>query len=530
MLRRIVVKPMTNKLSSVLFSRISGWQTDFLWRFFGLTLYQLAILLLHDTDSIKAYLSFPIGFHLTLGCGVLLMLFGHRLILLLFTSISAFIFLIPWNREVVDRQVADEYILLMLLPTTAVLLTVLGLLRRWFQSRAHFELDTTLKSEIDTAHISLFRLSIIIAMFFAVLHKLNHDFFNPEISCASALAKELELWWQLPVPDAVLNAKPYQVILGEALVPVLLLFYPRAGILFTTLFVGLIGHIGPTLFTMLMFMMACAFFRYEDGAHILSGLKRYWSGLLTFTLVISVISFKTFTGKRTWVEFHLYQLVIVGLIFCVFCILVADWKRHRSVVHSPRTGCPASTPIWCLMANLRTLITPRFNIDALFPRDRAIRIALVSFAVLFFLNGMSPYFGLKYRYSFAMLSNLRVDTARWNSMVIPKWFYLRKQDPFIHVTRVEVDRYTQRRLSELETKRQHEMRPGLISPMSFKHRLQILKRLNAKASLEFTYRGVSYTYEDATNNAELDSWLAKIPDSKMFQEWLPAEGPQPCVH
>ena len=143
---------------------------------------------------------------------------------------------------------------------------------------------------------------------------------------------------------------------------------------------------------------------------------------------------------------------------------------------------------------------------------------------------MSPYFGLKYRYSFAMLSNLRADTARWNSMVIPKWFYLRGHDPFIHVTRVEIDRYTQRSLSELETKRQHEMRPGLISPMSFKHRLQILKRLNAKASLEFTYRGVSYTYEDAANNAELDSWLAEIPDSKMFQEWLPAEGPQPCVH
>jgi hypothetical protein len=521
MLRRTVVTLATRNLSSVLFSRISGWRTDFLWRFFGLTLYQLAILLLHDTDTIEKYLSFPIGFHLTLGCGVLLMVFGHRLILLLLTSISTSIFLIPWNREVVDRQVADEYILLMLLPTIGVFLTLLRLLHRWLQNREHFELDTALKSEIDTAHISFFRLSIVIAMFFAVLHKLNSDFFNPDVSCASVLAKELELWWRLPIPDTMLNAKPDQVILGEALVPTLLLLYPRLGILFATIFVGLIGHIGPTLFTMLMFMMACAFFRHEDGESILSGLKRYWSGLLTFALVISVISFKTFTGKRTWFEFHLYQLVIIGLIFCVFCILVADWKRYSWVRHPLLRS---------LVANLKTLITPRFNIDTLFPHNRAIRIALVSFAVLFFLNGMSPYFGLKYRYSFAMLSNLRVDTARWNSMVIPKWFYLRKHDPFIHVTRVNIDRYTQRRLSELEPKRQHEMRPGLISPMSFKHRLHILKRLNAKASLEFTYRGVSYAYEDVVNNAELENWLAEIPDSKMFQEWLPAEGPQPCVH
>ena len=521
MLRRTVVTLAASKLSSVLFSRLSGWRTDFLWRFFGLTLYQLAILLLHDTDTIEKYLEFPIGFHLAFGCGLLLMLFGHRLILLLLTSTSAFIFLIPWNLEVVERQVADEYILLMLLPTVGVFLTSLSLLRKWFRNRENFELDSALKAEIDTAHISFFRLSIVIAMFFAVLHKLNYDFFNPEVSCASALSKELALWWRFPFPDAVLNANPYQVILGEALVPVLLLFYPRVGILFTTLFVGLIGHIGPTLFTMLMFMMTCAFFRHEDRGTILRGLKRYWCGLMTFTLVISVISFKTFTGKRTWFEFHLYQLVITGLIFCVFCILAADWKRYSWARHPPLRS---------LVANLKTLITPRFNIDTLFPHNRAIRIALVSFAVLFFLNCMSPYIGLKYRFSFAMLSNLRVDNARWNSMVIPKWFYLRKHDPFIHVTRVKIGRYTQRKLSELEQKRKREMRPGLISPMSFKHRLQILKRMNAKVNLEFTYRGVAYAYEDVANNAELESWLAATSDSKMFQEWLPAEGPQPCEH
>ena len=35
--------------------------------------------------------------------------------------------------------------------------------------------------------------------------------------------------------------------------------------MFTVLFLGLIGHIGPTLFTMLVFMMACAFFQHADG-------------------------------------------------------------------------------------------------------------------------------------------------------------------------------------------------------------------------------------------------------------------------
>ena len=115
-------------------------------------------------------------------------------------------------------------------------------------------------------------------------------------------------------------------------------------------------------------------------------------------------------------------------------------------------------------------------------------------------------------------------------MIIPRWFYLREYDPFIHVTRVKVDRYTQRRLAKLEQKRKREMRPGLISTMSFKHCLEILKHINAKVDVEFICRGRSHSYADVTNNEALERWLKKILDSKMFQEWLTAEGPQPCVH
>jgi len=36
------------------------------------------------------------------------------------------------------------------------------------------------------------------------------------------------------------------------------------------------------------------------------------------------------------------------------------------------------------------------------------------------LNGFSPYLGLKFNYSFAMLANLRVDNARCNHLLIPR--------------------------------------------------------------------------------------------------------------
>lgn len=40
-------------------------------------------------------------------------------------------------------------------------------------------------------------------------------------------------------------------------------------------------------------------------------------------------------------------------------------------------------------------------------------------ACFWLLNGFAPYLSLKFNYSFAMLSNLRVDDARWNHLVIP---------------------------------------------------------------------------------------------------------------
>jgi hypothetical protein len=581
MFRTIPTHPIIRLTSRILFSRIGEWRTDLLWRFFGLVICQLGVLLLYETDTVEELLRFPVGLHLAIGCGLLLILFGARLLLLILTSIAMSVFLIPWTREVVERQVADEYILLMVLPAMGVCLTFISLLRKRFQNQRGFDLDSELNGrnsphapvglpnlravrpptrratesigiwrsqsseartaddEIDSTHVALFRISILGAMFFAALHKLNYDFFDPTVSCAPELSKELAFWWRLPFPDAVLNAKPYQILLGEGLIPVLLLLYPRIGILFTTLFLGLIGHIGPTVFTMTMFMMACAFFRAEDGAVMLRGLKRCWSGLLTFTLVMSAISFKLFTGKRTWFEFHVYQVVIIILTFCVLYLLAADWNRlRRGLIDQPSEGSPldferfghkpaAFDPNRTPKETFRRFF---IHMGGLLPSQKAVKIALICYALLLFLNGMSPYFGLKYRYSFAMLSNLRADDARWNSMVIPKWFYLRQHDPFIHVTRVETDRYTRRRLAKLEQKRKREMLPGLISPMSFKHRLDILKRIHAKVDIEFTYRGDSYFYEDAANNEGLERWLGGIPDSKMFQEWLAGEGPQPCVH
>ena len=100
--------------------------------------------------------------------------------------------------------------------------------------------------------------------------------------------------------------------------------------------------------------------------------------------------------------------------------------RLRSVFCFHRI--PPGTCLWSTLDSIRPSAYPIFlTLVAMFiflPVDwrsgrTSGRRRIHSFAGI--SNGMSPYLGLKYRLNFAMLSNLRVDEARWNSLLIQLW-------------------------------------------------------------------------------------------------------------
>ena len=63
---------------------------------------------------------------------------------------------------------------------------------------------------------------------------------------------------------------------------------------------------------------------------------------------------------------------------------------------------------------------------------------MILWILILTINGFAPYLGLKFNYSFAMLSNLRVDDARWNHLFVPKGLRISEHDDFIHVVHSEV--------------------------------------------------------------------------------------------
>ncbi len=493
-------------MNKVLFHPLGKWRTDLLWRFFGLVIFQSIILQLTKIYTVKNFLSFPLGLKLSFLCGLLLLIFGPRLIILLATTISLYWYLVPFTSYRVELQVAEEYIILLALPTLGSLLIIASLIKKTFLSwgsRPSLLDEDSLQNEIDTVQVCLFRWGAVIVMFFAAFHKLNQDFLNPLYSCGPGLAKILADLWRFPFPDWVLPSQPYQAILAEGLIPFLLLCFPYWGMPVTVLVMGYIGHAGATPFTLIVIVMACAFLQDEDREVIISALKRYGYMLLTLGLVLSAISFKVYTGEKTWFEFHVFQLVFLVLAFLLVNLLLV--KRNEA-------------------------LKPLAGFQFLWPKDLLLRMMILIFLGAAVINGMAPYFGWKYRLSFAMLSNLRVDETRWNHLFIPRWFYLKRFDPFIRVQEVKIDAENQKKVRLLKEVYKQGIYPGLFSPMSFKYRLGIYNKLNALIDVTVDYHGKLYTFSDAAHNEDLYQWLKTIPDSKMFQEWLTLKGPQPCLH
>jgi hypothetical protein len=71
--------------------------------------------------------------------------------------------------------------------------------------------------------------------------------------------------------------------------------------------------------------------------------------------------------------------------------------------------------ILLLVARSAPIRPPVRGLDSL----RLPRVSAGLFPALLFLNGLSPYLGLKTEASFAMFSNLRTEAGRWNHLFVP---------------------------------------------------------------------------------------------------------------
>lgn len=233
------------------------------------------------------------------------------------------------------------------------------------------------------------RWSMFALYFWAVFHKLNIDFFDRDISCASVQLFRLErIWPFLPLDAWARELAIYGTLVVEVAIPVLMAVR-RTRLLGVALGVGFHWSLGfiYTGFSMNLFAFFTFFvpgFVFESWSRIDVLLRRAAAGSGLFAAV--------FFGLQTLYEDHVFSVIGIGWMFYgIFALMML---------------LPSLWPDPLRSANDGDLFV--------FPRK-----GMLVFPLLFLLNGANPYLGLKNIQALSMFSNLRTEAGQSNHLLIP---------------------------------------------------------------------------------------------------------------
>jgi len=336
----------------------------------------------------------------------------------------------------------------------------------------------------------------------AAFHKLNADFLDPTYSCAVyGLRAVAEHWNLAPLepPGCYAVAVPILVLGAEAVVALL----HAAGVRRIAWTVALAFHIVLTFtlapaFVFVMLVGHAAFATGEDLELLGAVLRRRWPAL---TGVVAAATSASLWMHGGWppVTLLLREVAVWGLI----ALVVGAFPPWTAEAWSRRDGSRSGNGVarWLPAA------------------------VVVSFAV----NGVTPYLGLQYQHTAAMVSNLRIDRGCWNSIVVPE--AVRIRDPYIRVEEVYFGEPG--RDPEYErVVREHLWSPPQIRQM----RRNWCGPGERPLYLRGSHRGESFEIEDLCAGRPLPfgEWrvfgVALFGDLLRFQKNLKRDCPQQCIH
>jgi hypothetical protein len=332
---------------------------------------------------------------------------------------------------------------------------------------------------------------------FAVFHKLNRDYFDPGVSCANGGLVLLFDGWPPAVQALAAWAWwPRLQVAAELAIVGLLWWRPAWGVVAASLMhVPLTIIFAPAFVFVMMSGWVCFFGEAELRALWRTLRRRSWVIVLVGGALGATTRALFFPGRWSTDPDWCVQEVLLWMV--VVWLLEAVTTRGRPGFHG-RMAWSESTP-----------------------RGAIGRAAAVT--TLFALNGLTPYLGIQFHHTGAMLSNLRIDDGCTNSWVMPA--ALRLGDPYVRIDRID-------------------FAPGRAAPGVTE---SITKRLWAPEALwrarhswcavhdeplpvAGTWRGKSFELNDL---CAPDGWpFGKVwlPGMRRFQVNLERQCPQRCVH
>ncbi|MFB6264038.1 MAG: hypothetical protein ABEL76_10505 [Bradymonadaceae bacterium] len=336
----------------------------------------------------------------------------------------------------------------------------------------------------------------------AALHKLNVDFLARPNSCALYGVDELLTYWRAgaDVPGWLVPWLPWVIVGTEGGIAALHLLRLRR--LAWTAAAAFHIPLTLTMAPAFAFVMACAhasFLVARDLARIRKTLGRYGSKIAAAgaaATAASLAAHADWPGAAMALKEAILWSALLGLAVAFPPWTDAAWDRARS----PLEG-----------ADPRAVLLP------------------AAVAGLFALNCLTPYLGLQYQHTAAMVSNLRIDRGCWNSAVVPESVRLR--DPYIRVD--EVYFKEPGAIPEYE----EIVRTKLWSPPEIRQMRRNWCRPEVRPFyIRGTHLGETFEIEDLCAGKPLpfDEWrpfgVPVFGDFLRFQKNLQRDCDQPCIH
>lgn len=385
---------------------------------------------------------------------------------------------------------------------TFVNLTILQALFYQVIKNKRFRID---KQELFETFAPIVRLELIILYFYVVFHKLNSAFFEPEVSCATQFLITLPDFL-VPRSEALFALNAYVAIFIETLIPVLLCFRRTRN---WGLMIGLIFHC----------IIAYPFSGYYDFSATIFALyflfASTYSSNHTYKLWQKLNSLNVFAKIKSQ-KFSYKNLFILGLGFFAGLVLLFLISNHvRDFFRYLFWTAYSILFLYIFINSLK-----RNGNDLTIPgRLFTVRHwSMLIIPLVVFLNGLSPYLGLKTENSFAMFSNLRTENGMSNHYILPASMQIADYQKDM----VEIVRSSDPKLQKIADNNQ------LIVFFRFKNIISDRKPL----MVEYIRNGERKIFrrENASKDDEL---LQKTPYilQKLFSFRLISKlEPQPCAH
>ncbi len=235
--------------------------------------------------------------------------------------------------------------------------------------------------------------------FFGIYHKINTDFLDPQVSCAVVLYDRLAQGWGLAGWSVGQHGAIWATFVVEA-IAMIALFVPRwkrFGMLIGVPFHIVIGWTGYAY--------------YKDFSTVV--LLMYAMFLSRDTVTAAVASFTQRFGADTAARIARILLLACALFYIAAIGAIFDPSRLRP----SHEGFFIAFTLYAVAfyAFVIAFVPWRATDDRLPLVSRP--TLLMAIPALFFLNGLSPYFGLKTEGAVAMYSNLHTEAGKTNHLI-----------------------------------------------------------------------------------------------------------------